>query len=377
MKMRLFAVLLAMHAFCLSFAGCSSDDSGAGVKKSISDYWSMEKVERVDSRKLTGTTVAAHMEEQITPGKNLLFCSTFQLAWNELKDDKIKEDVHLTSEPPLVKFLNKGLSTKADISEDCYVAMAGFDWEGILGKVNKALKEKFGDEAPVVDDMLAVDSVYAYAYLQKVLRFKVAFESLRDGVSFASEDGGTAKVQTFGIEKHSSKDKHMKMAAQVRIPDYVDDSDFIITLASDSPEDEIILAKVRPGKTLLDTIRAVESRRQNGRKISMDSVATLQIPKLNLDIEHYFTQLGCRSFTNKGFEKYGIGYAVQSIRFKLDEKGAIVKSEARIVSPGIARREEPKRLIFDRPFLIYLKEKSAKYPYFALWVDNPELLMKQ
>jgi hypothetical protein len=169
----------------------------------------------------------------------------------------------------------------------------------------------------------------------------------------------------------------MKMAAQVRIPDYVDDSDFIITLASDSPEDEIILAKVRPGKTLLDTIRAVESRRQNGRKISMDSVATLQIPKLNLDIEHYFTQLGCRSFTNKGFEKYGIGYAVQSIRFKLDEKGAIVKSEARIVSPGIARREEPKRLIFDRPFLIYLKEKSAKYPYFALWVDNPELLMKQ
>ena len=32
---------------------------------------------------LGGTTVTPHLEEAITPGKNLIWCSTFQLVWNE------------------------------------------------------------------------------------------------------------------------------------------------------------------------------------------------------------------------------------------------------------------------------------------------------
>ena len=124
-------------------------------------------------------------------------------------------------------------------------------------------------------------------------------------------------------------------------------------------------------------IKAVQVRVENGKKAYMDEVETVQIPRLNFDIEHYFTQLGGKKFTNKGFEKYGIGYAVQTVRFKLDEKGAIVKSEAKIATPCERGPEELKRLIFDKPFLICLKEKKGKYPYFAVWVDNPELLVKQ
>ncbi len=360
----------------LTCAGCTSDNAVEAPERAAADLWSQQETEQIESKALKATDITAHVEEKITAGRNLLFCCTFQLAWNELRDDKIKEDVHLTNEPPLVKFLNKGLSTKADISEDCYVAMAGYDWEGILGKVNKALKEKFGGEAPVVNDMLAEDSVFAYAYLQKVLRFKVAFESLKDAVSFTSSDGAAAKIQAFGIRKHSDKEKHLKMAAQVGIPDYRDNSDFVITLKPDSSEDEIVLAKVKPEKTLLETIKAVQARIENGKKAYMDEVETVQIPKLNFNIEHYFEQLCGRSFTNKGFEKYGIDYAVQTVRFKLDEKGAVVKSEARIVTPCEQGPGELKTLIFDRPFLIYLKEKTGKYPYFALWVDNPELLIR-
>ena len=377
MRMRLFVVWLILQTLCLSLAGCSSDNGGTSAKKSISDHWEGEKVKRMDSTKLTGTTVAAHMEAKITPGKSMLFCSTFQLAWNELKDKMVKENICLADEPPAVEYLNKSLSTRGDISEDSYVAMVGFGGAGILKKINTALREKFGDEAPVVQEALGPDWILAYAYLQKALRFKVAFESLKDGVSFASEDGGTAKVQAFGIEHHSNTEKHLKMAAQVKVPDYTGNSDFIITLASDSPEDEIVLAKVRPGKTLLDTIKAVESRLQNGRKTYMDSVATLQIPKLNFDIERSYSEVCDKPFKNKGWEARYISKAVQTIRFKLDEKGAVVKSEARIVAPCEKGPEEPKRLVFDRPFLIYLKEKGAKYPYFALWVDNPELLVKQ
>jgi hypothetical protein len=64
--------------------------------------------------------------------------------------------------------------------------------------------------------------------------------------------------------------------------------------------------------------------------------------------------------------------AMQSIRFRLDERGAILKSEA-----GVALSEDgskPRQFIFDKPFLILLERRDAARPYFALWVDNPELL---
>ncbi len=33
-------------------------------------------------------------------------------------------------------------------------------------------------------------------------------------------------------------------------------------------------------------------------------------------------------------------------------------------------------MIFDEPFLILLQRREADVPYFAMWVANPELLVK-
>ena len=70
-----------------------------------------------------------------------------------------------------------------------------------------------------------------------------------------------------------------------------------------------------------------------------------------------------------------ISKAIQWIRFKLSEKGAILKSEARIVI--IPMNGEPRKLKFNKPFLIYLRQKDGEYPYFAMWLDNAELLIKE
>ena len=35
---------------------------------------------------------------------------------------------------------------------------------------------------------------------------------------------------------------------------------------------------------------------------------------------------------------------------------------------------EPRRLAFDRPFLLYLKERESDVPYFAMWIENEEVL---
>ena len=64
--------------------------------------------------------------------------------------------------------------------------------------------------------------------------------------------------------------------------------------------------------------------------------------------------------------------AEQLIRFKLDEKGAMLRSEA-----GFGIFGSLPKLIFNRPFLLMLKRRDAKMPYFAAWIDNAELLVPE
>jgi len=73
-------------------------------------------------------------------------------------------------------------------------------------------------------------------------------------------------------------------------------------------------------------------------------------------------------------ENSSIDKAFQEIRFLLNKKGAEVKSEARIIFKDGGHERS---FIFDKSFLIYLKEKKGKYPYLAIWIDNCELLVNK
>ncbi len=56
----------------------------------------------------------------------------------------------------------------------------------------------------------------------------------------------------------------------------------------------------------------------------------------------------------------------------MDEKGASAQSDATIVlKNGVGRY-----MIFDKPFLVYLKKKSDKSPYLAFWITDTEFLVK-
>jgi hypothetical protein len=65
-----------------------------------------------------------------------------------------------------------------------------------------------------------------------------------------------------------------------------------------------------------------------------------------------------------------VAIAAQQTRFRLDERGAVLKSEA----VAAAARVDAD-LIFDKPFLVMIQRTDAREPYFALWVANAELLV--
>ena len=169
---------------------------------------------------------------------------------------------------------------------------------------------------------------------------------------------GGRKVQTFGINQLlSEQENEVRAARQILVYDYRNEADFIVKLKTRSESDRLILAKIAPAATLAQTVRAVQTRLEAASPEAMVRRSDLRIPVLDFDVTKCYGEL---------FER---GWVGQQIRFKLDETGAVLKSE------GLGATALSQELIFDRPFLVMLQRTGASNPYFALWVANAELLV--
>jgi len=322
---------------------------------------------------LKATIVTAYLQEKIAEGKNVMWCNTFQLAWSELCA-YFGEDVRLQGEPPMVPALNKKVSTKEDIDDASCVTMAGMVKDSIIEKIKKALQDKFGGQASpkLIPDPKSLQpmDIVAYAYLFKNLEFKTPFEDLENPIYFSEKP-----VKAFGIKEYGAKTQ--EMGKQVVIYSYVSQDDFVIELTSKSEGDRLILAKVQPGTTLLETVTAVQKRIVEDKKESMRRKDCLMAPKMNFDVTRSYDEIIGKALVNPKGAGYFIAAALQNIRFRLDEKGAVLKSEALIIATLGAAINESRMMIFDKPFLVTMTKKGRGIPYFALWVDNPELLVPE
>jgi hypothetical protein len=325
----------------------------------------------INSKDTKDTQVTSILQDKIPDNKNLIYCSTFQLAWNELMNDIIKAPIRLEKQPPEVNYLNQELVTKNDLSTKNYVAMAGFGRDKIVDKINQELKSKFGDNAELLADEYKGDMVLAYAFLFKQLKFSHQFDALKNDINFYKSNKLT-RVSGFGINSDTPSDNFKQVAEQVSIYDYQNPDDFVIKLKTQGENDELVLAKVQPRVSLLDTYQYVQKRIERGPKQSFEHGDMLAIPKMNFKIKHTYENLLKKPFKNKGFEPWQIDEAWQTILFKLNEEGATLKSEA---LEGVRKSiTQQKSLVFDKPYLLYLREANAKYPYLVMWINNPELL---
>ena len=100
----------------------------------------------------------------------------------------------------------------------------------------------------------------------------------------------------------------------------------------------------------------------------LDSMDVLIVPEMFWEIAHDFDELLGKIVANAN-PAMPIIEAKQGIKFKLDSCGAMLESEATIMTASI-----PRYFIFNRPFLIYMKKRDCEQPFFVMWVDNAELL---
>jgi hypothetical protein len=313
---------------------------------------------------LKETVFSARFDEPMNPRKNLLWCATFQLAWDAFGRGA---DIKLDGSPELERSLNRHLVSASDIDEASYIAMAGFGRDKILDRVRAALKEKFGATGSLLPSNVRDIDILAYAYLYKNLEFATPFKELEPRA------WGNEIVKVFGITNEGDARVNRERRKQVKVLHYASDADFVIELLTQSGDDRLILARRPPARTLQETVTAV--LQTLGPASDTNDDEPLIVPQADFDLTHRFSELEGRRLLNKGLEEYVIGAAVQNIRFRLNEKGAQLKSEAALVAAGCGPR---KVRVFDlcAPHLLMILRRGAQNPMFAMWRADAELAVK-
>jgi hypothetical protein len=175
-------------------------------------------------------------------------------------------------------------------------------------------------------------------------------------------EGDLARQPELLFQRRSETDRYMA-------------EEFAIDLDRHSQPNQIVVACVPKGATLLETYAALQAKiaafpaDPAGRDLSH---AVLTVPNLNWRIDHRFRELEGpdKAFDQAPLQGSFLDTARQTIDFRLDRSGAELTSSASIWN----KSAPPAVYNLDRPFLIYLKNRAARQPFFVLWVDNAELL---
>jgi hypothetical protein len=323
-----------------------------------------------DVTNLKDTDIVLVPDAPLVPDKNVMWCGTTSLAWNEAIK-KMGGELHFQDPFPEAELLNRQVFTKADLDEGSYVVVADTEDHNVAEQIRDAIKSKFGES--VTPRSLPDDSkrdpqrFTAYVCLNKDLEFPNPFNT---NAPLLFED---RSVANFGFGRDPNKNENDNISTQVSVLSYVSDDNFVIRLKTKEDDEQVILAKIAPSKTLQATIDSVLPRIDSNSSWGVNPQDDLAIPKIDFDLTKTFTELEGRRLIS-GMRMDNI---TEGILFQLNEAGVKLTAFTTI-SVELAYDEHPptpRHFIFDKPFLLLLKRSSSPRPYFALWVGNPTLLV--
>jgi len=347
-----------IFAALLSLCSCSQKPSKDPNEKMnrLNLFLDNEGVERIpakgfkfpsliDATELLSTTVATDLTAELSRGKNVVYCATYKFA---------KAFENRTT-------IGQGIPTSAEGIADELPAESYRILDGTPEDIRSQLAEGFPSTAESLD-FLGGEEQWWCCHFQRSLPFLEAFERLKEPLAFQSSEG-TLNVACFGdlrFEEYSVQQTLRK--EQIAVIDFQGEDDFIVRLNTVVNEDELILAKVHPDESLESTLESVMRRVKNNplegsEQSEIRDGEALVVPMLTVNLLKWFSDMP------PGF---------QTIRFRLDERGAELDSFLGYSSLGsdIVLRQ----MVFDKPFLLYLKSKTAEAPYFVLWVENLEVM---
>lgn len=299
-----------------------------------------------------------------TNAQDRVWVGGFQLVWNDFMDWFVFNPVRFREGTPvIVQELNQKSFTTEDISDDCYYKTATRVTRGTKRQITRAIRKKFKETSDILDKLDLTprnDKYLIYSMLKKDFEFKIAFDKL--GKS------GFGKGQTaefFGITNDSAKN----FTGTTEVLFYNNPNDFAVLLETKT-NDEVYLYKNSANKEFL-YLYADMLKKQSAFKGETEFTGAdeLKVPNISFFEEKTFDELSGKRVMGTNIV---IDRAIESVKFSMDNKGVKLKNEAAmtIMKMSLQPTKEPRFFYFDDTFVIFLKEKDKKQPYFALRVND-------
>ena len=308
--------------------------------------------------------VVLSLEDKIN--ENSIWCGTFNLIWNDLKNDLAKQDIVFNPQPDIVNNLNKGTFTSNNLSENSYYKTYGIPNIELKEKIEKEIKDKFDETSDILNDFdwenASPESYFLYAMLKKEFEFPKVFTELENG-----DFGNYTNVKYFGINNTTENE----VRQQLEVLYYNNPEDFAVRLLT-KEADEVIIAKGANGETFGEIYELLKQRDEqyDGNK-SFSENDTLKIPNIKIKEKEELNELENKNFQFSNGDEYYIEKALQTIEFEIDKKGGKIKSEAgMMVNKAAIIADEPREFLVDDTFTIFLKEKDKELPYFAARISD-------
>lgn len=93
----------------------------------------------------------ATLEDEITA--NSVWCGTFQLVWNDMVNNVVKQDVVFTPQEKIVENLNKQTFKENQLSEKDYYKVYDLLTLELKDKIEKGIKDKFNEKSDILDSI--------------------------------------------------------------------------------------------------------------------------------------------------------------------------------------------------------------------------------
>lgn len=343
------------------------------IKKENKSITILEKTDEI--------SIVPTMNDKITTDSS--WCGTFQLVWNDMKNEVVKKDVVFTPQLKIAENLNKEDFNETMLSEEYYYKIYGLKTIDLKKKIENDIKEKFNQTSDILNDFdwsenglnnpndIGSRRYFFYTMLFRKFEFLQEFDKL-DNDKFGNE---YKDIQYFGIDKNT-KDS---IGSQIKVMYYNSKDDFAV-LINTKTNDEVIFCKNPKGSSFNEIYANMnnEATKYKGDK-SFKSIDEFKAPNLTFDEKKEYKELEGKRFQTADpiYTEGEIYKAIQTIKLSLDQKGGEIKSEAAIDMKVDAtafntkpKKEEPRYFYVDNTFVLFLREKGKEMPYFAGRIDD-------
>ncbi len=282
---------------------------------------------------------------------NNLWIGTLDLAWKDLEEKLGKSKLELEdSNLPIIDELNNSTFSKEMLDQNDY-------------KINVER---------TVTNGYKID-----ATLNKELNFLETFDNFSNDYKYTTFANGKEYIKYFGINNASSE----KMNKNIEILFYNKKSEtnqlsdnFAIKLKT-KEGDEIILYRTDDNKSFNEYYNDVKKKTNEytGNR-EFQEQDELLVPYVRVNGMIAYNDLYGKFIKDTN----GLYFTdvVQNVNFSLNEKGCNLNSKATIVNEYLGINNDTKYCYFKDKFIIFMKEKDSEKPYFALKVDNDDILEK-